>query len=242
MLNVLGFRDPLDSGRYRAVDFIDINILALGGPNGLVYDEPWEYSQLPGRANVCSLRFDLSNSVASFTGLVVHEVFHLYQAGYSMIQRVWVDEGIADWVGSPFRPSTATQVVAKSLPSTMAEMTRVFSESPSSPFWRRLALLMDGSDGFIDLPDHLLDATNANGTPIIKSSYLRGARFVAALYQALDAEDDVVSAQQGWAQYNWTDANQKSAAHDLRLLRVIQRVVRRTGITSPEIEAFLAIQ
>jgi hypothetical protein len=124
----------------------------------------------------------------------------------------------------------------------MAEMTRVFSESPSSPFWRRLALLMDGSDGFIDLPDHLLDATNANGTPIIKSSYLRGARFVAALYQALDAEDDVVSAQQGWAQYNWTDANQKSAAHDLRLLRVIQRVVRRTGITSPEIEAFLAIQ
>ena len=243
--NLLGFRDPLESARYRAASFIDINLRNFAG-NGSAYDETSKFSAVPIRDGACAIMIDISVNLSSFPGswsVISHEIFHLYQYGSTMFKRAWVNEATANWAERILRVGALSAATGTPLPTTMTEMqSQVFSQSSPVEFWARLAGFMDPTDGLMHLPVDLRGATYVDGSAIFKDDYLRAIYFLSSLFQALDAEDDLVTNSNSWLIYRWAEADQVSTFHDERILKVIQRVVRQTGITNSEIAAFLSIE
>lgn len=247
IFNRLGFRDPLESPRYRGAEYIDIFIYDIGY-NGLAIDEPWVYTSVPLTENKCSIQIRLSSSLNNFPGnywaVVSHELFHLYQYGYTMFKASWFLEGLAKLAEKSIRVGALYDDTP--LPSDLSELeSQVFSRSPSHQtrdFWSRLSVLTDLSDGQLNLPSSINSTTYVNNTLVIKDDYFKGSEFILSVLQGLDAEDDIVSFENGWDLYSWTESDQKSAQHNMRMLEVIQRALMRTGANGPEVEAFLNIQ
>ncbi|MBB5445339.1 MULTISPECIES: hypothetical protein [unclassified Paraburkholderia] len=244
--NLLGFRDPLESARYRAASYIDIN-LGLNSGNGLAYSEPSTYSAVPQRDGACSIRIDISSKLDKFPGswsVVAHELFHLYQYGYTEFKRSWLLEPTANWAERVIRVGSLNPApgAARPLPASMAEMqSQVFTQSFPYDFWSRLASLIDESDEDMHLPNDLRYATYTDGTLIFRDGFVRGFSFLSTVFQSLEAESTIVSNLNGWPPYLW-GANQSSESHDVRILKVIQRTVSRTGVRNYEIDSFLAIE
>lgn len=133
-------------------------------------------------------------------------------------------------------------VVAQPLPASMEEMqSRVFSQNFPYDFWSRLASFMDEADRSMQLPYDLRSATYTDGSAIFKDDLVRGLPFLSVVMQSLDAEDGIVASLNGWPEYDWK-GNQTSAVFNTRILKVIQRAVRRSGVRNNEIDAFLAIE
>jgi len=245
-LNSLGFRDPLESSRYRAAKYIDISVRDIGASNGIAYDEPAVYPNVPIKTNNCALLISISRSLAVFPGtwaVVGHELFHLYQNSYSMFKASWFMEGTARWSEYAIRSGFANTVSTTPLPnSAQAMQTNVYSQSYPMAFWDRLIQQVDASpDNVIDLPASLTGATYVDGTPIMKDTYLKGAPFIQSLLQGLESESNVLTALNSWPTYRWQETDQKDVIHDPRILKVIQRAVRNTGVSNAEINGFLAI-
>lgn len=244
--NLLGFRDPLQSARYRGATYIDLNVGALA-TYGRAYSEPSSYSALPQRDGACSLRIDVANNLDKFPGTwstLGHELFHLYQYGTMMFRRPWLIEPTANWAERVIRTGSLNPAIPTTpLPSSMAEMQSiVFSQSFPYGFWGRLASLMDPGDEVMRLPNELQYAVYTDGSPIFKDDRIRGFAFLSTLLQYLDAESQVVAYENGWPAYTWSGTDQNSASHDTRILKSIQKAVRRTGVRNYEIDAFLAIE
>lgn len=249
--NLLGFRDPLESGRFRVASHVDINLGDMVG--GLAFSEPSSYAAVPQREGICSIRIDLSNKLI-FPGtysIVAHELFHLYQYGYTMFKRPWLIEPTANWAERIIRTGSLNHPdPSQMLPQTMEEMQKnVFEQTYPYNFWSRLAVLMDPAEDTFDLPADLRTARYVDGTPIFKDEKIRGFSFLSTIFQYLDAEDAFVSQLYGWPEYNWGSGNQNNAMHDVRMLKVIQRAVWRTGMKNhqigeqinDDIDGFLAI-
>ena len=169
--------------------------------------------------------------------------FHIYWNSYTMFKGAWAMEGTAKWAEYVIGAGTRGTNADIPLPSTMAQMDEVFAHSLPMWFWDRLILLVDASpDSIIHLPPSVAGLTYVDGTPIMKDNKFRGAALIKAYLQALDAEDDVVTAVNGLAQYRWAESYQSNPIHRPRILKALQRAVRNTGATGAEIDAFLAIQ
>lgn len=253
MYNSLGFRDPLDGSKFRAVKVIDINLLNISA-NGLAYDSAIYYPNAPGRGTDCTLRIDISAKLelsGKFTTqwfVVGHEMFHLFQYGQTLFKRGWVNEPTAKWAEYASRPGPFYPLGSSpyTLPSTLTDLqTTVISASTSqnaNRFWSRLIELVESENDGFRVPGYLLSEQYTDGVVVIKDHTLRGAAIISSVYQALDAEDDILSHLSGWNAYSWAETNQTASSHDLRILGAIQRAIRRTGVSNAELNAFLAIQ
>lgn len=251
--NALGFRDPLDGPKYRAIKFIDINLLNISA-NGLAYDSAVYYPSAPGRGTECTLRIDLSANLelsGKFTTrwfVVGHEVFHLFQYGQTLFKRGWVNEPTAKWAeyalrSGPFYPLGSTSYT---LPSTLADFQTTVMSAPTSAnanrFWSRLIDLVASEADGLRVPDYLLSEQYTDGVTVFKDQTLKGAALISAVYQTLDAEDDILSHLNGWNPYNWPESDQTDIRHNLRVLAAIQRAISRTGVSNAELNAFLEIE
>ena len=249
----LGFRDPLDAAKYRGVRYIDINLVNMSN-NGLAYDNSIVYLAAPDRGPDCTLRIDISSNLelgGKFTTdwfVVGHEMFLLFQYGQTLFKRKWVNEPTAKWaeysmrVGEFYPLGTPSYTLPASLSDFQANIVDAPTSTAANRFWSRLIDLIDGQDNVLRVSDHLLAERYTDGNIVIKDRTLKGAAFIANVYQTLDAEDAIVSHNNGLNPYDWPESDQTSNTHDLRILSAIQRVVRRTGISSPELDAFLAVQ
>ncbi|MGF6608497.1 hypothetical protein OKW45_003419 [Paraburkholderia sp. WSM4175] len=250
--NLLGFRDPLDSAKYRAVEKIDINILNMEY-NGLAYHVPVSYPTAPNRGDDCTLRIDISSRLEltrPFTtgwNVALHEMFHIFQYGQTNFKRSWVNEPLATWAEFVFRVNDFFPLdAAYSLPTMKTTFQNDIIANPNSAmayrFWSRLIDLIDVPANNLRLPASLPNEKYTDGQPVFKDQSSRCAALVSKLYQSFGAEDNVVSYQNGLNPYNWPAADKTSPAHDDRLLRTIQEAVRHTGISNPELNSFLQIQ
>lgn len=249
----LGFRDPLDAAKYRGVRHIDINLVNMAN-NGLAYYNPIYYPAAPNRGSDCTLRIDISANLelaGKFTTnwfVVGHEMFHLFQYGQTLFKRSWINEPLAKWAEYSMRVGEFYPVGTPSytLPTSLSDFQPNIVEAPTGTvanrFWSRLIDLVDGRDNGLRVSDFLFAERYTDENIVIKDRTLRGAAFIADVYQTLDAEDAIVSHNNGWNPYDWPQSDQTSNTHDLRILSAIQRVVRRTGISNPELDAFMAIQ
>lgn len=259
----LGFQDPLNSPRYAAVRFIDVNVLNMAY-NGRAYDSAVYYPGAPGRGNECTLRLDISARLetrwigppdrrmqAEFTKhwfVVGHEMFHLFQYGLTQFKRAWINEPTAKWAEYVMRPRGLYPVDAPEhgLPRSSDELRASVIDVPvkasANRFWSKLIALVDATTGEMSLPEHLRIQTYTDGEPVFKDDTLRGAPFILAVFEALAKEDRVVSRTRGLDPLRWPEKTQTSSDHDALALSVIQRVVRDFRGADEPVNGFLSIE
>lgn len=259
----LGFQDPLNSPRYAAVRFIDINILNMTY-NGRAYDSAVYYPDAPGRGEECTLRIDTSARLetrwigppdrrmqAEFTKhwfVVSHEVFHLFQYGLTQFKRAWINEPTAKWAEYVMRPRGFYPLDAPEhrLPRSSGELRRSVIDVPvkasANRFWSKLIVLADATSGEMSLPEHLRFQTYTDGEPVFKDNALRGAPLILAVFEALAKEDRIVSGTRGLDPLRWPENTQTSSEHDAIALSVIQRVVRDLTGADEAVDGFLNIE
>jgi hypothetical protein len=162
---------PMSRPRYgNQAAFIDVNLLSFplspGGPrNGVAYDELSSLARVQdGGKKVRVLVVDIANSLPANNATAAHELFHLYQNGYTFFKNRWYTEGTARWAEQLGKASSGKP---GRLPQSPAEMHELFRQSyETAPFWRRLAVQLDPG----------------------------GRNFIKAFLEELDRMDDAVSA------------------------------------------------
>lgn len=162
---------PMSSPRYRnRVEYIDVNLLSFplkpGGPKyGVAYDEISSFARVQDAGRkVPVLAIDISNNVPGNNATAAHEVFHLYQNGYTFFKNRWYTEGTARWVE---RFGKASSGQPGRLPASLTEVSELFPRTYETvSFWRRLVDQLDPG----------------------------GRHFIKAFLEELDRTDDAVGA------------------------------------------------
>jgi hypothetical protein len=245
-VEVIGLTHPLQQPRYRArAQGIDIHLLALGPENavshGRAYDEVRRYAHGAGAPSArCALRIDLDTRWSPPNQTPAHELFHLFQNGYTPFKAAWFSEGTARWAESALGPGTDT-TSTNTLPATPAALSALWASSyQAGAFWNRLTRLLDPA-GQMPVPDTLQAMRYADGRPVLEGTRLHGAAFMKALLEALAQAGDRVSRHNGWQPFDWRESDQKSHQHDADLWAAVIEVVKRFPINTPELARLVAL-
>lgn len=222
---VFHLRNPLQQPRYALAKQIDIFLLPMEKGNGVAYDESANYRLPVDRmAATCSLRIDLKESLERSNPSPAHELFHLYQYGYTLFKVGWFLEGMARWSEAPFQKGKGT--VGGTLPANVSEINRLFTETyGAGRFWSVLARLLE-PNGTV-LSAELYGARYLNGAPIFLQDRVYGVQFMKDLLEELDRQDDLVSARLGFQTLFWKESDQRSAQHNPYLWEGILSLLKR---------------
>lgn len=232
--DIIGLEHPLSMPRYARVESIDVFLLDMKGGNGSAYDEVINYRLgFDGDDGRCALRIDVKNSLTNQNVTPAHELFHLYQYGYSMFKARWFLEGTAQWAEYALRPGAGPQ---SSLPTTSeAAQDELFSQAyRASGLWNRLAAATHPA-GRLRLPEKLAGRTYVDGSPVIHDDILHGPAFIRAAFEELESLSASLSSRKGWSRYNWEEVDQKSPAHNEEMFhRVMQALGRSIAHDHPQ--------
>jgi hypothetical protein len=247
IFNSLGFKDPLESARLRAAQSIDIHLRDVSpySVSTIMYPVKYNYNNL--MSDKCALVVLMSNtSLFDIEGgsTPAQRMFRLSQIGYSMFRRPWIYADVSNWASrSILSGAYGTGYDSFQLPSTLIQMQDVFDSQNDAgmKFWNRLAYLLTAETSTMQISQALKNRKYVNNSIVVKDDLWKGGAIIGAISQMLDVEDDMVDLQTNRPPYQWTESEQTSSAHDIRLLNLIQRAVRRTGVTSAEINGFLSI-
>ncbi|WP_226470655.1 hypothetical protein [Luteimonas panaciterrae] len=251
IFNLAGFRDPLESPRYRIVSKIDVNILNLPSYNGLAYDGAIRYTNLPLRGNACTLRIDINRNLQStsenFTTswfVPAHEMFHLFQYGSTLYKNSMMAEPTARWSEYALRPNSEYQAIPPTvtpLPASRADLCTIINTPVSAPgylMYTRLIELTDPRNELRIPASSISSETYVDGKAVIKDGLWRGSQIMSYLLQSLDAEDDAHSFETLREYHRWPEADQKSPTNIPRILHAIERTIDRMAITGAEVDKF----
>jgi hypothetical protein len=233
---VLGLRHPLQQPRYASATAINVLVLnrSVGGAS---YDEVLR--DLKTRR--CVLSLDVSNRNTNRNVSPAHELFHLYQWGYSMFKPRWFMEGTARWAEHSLAAAPARE---KALPSDEATLNRDFLKQlyPAGLVWNRLAALLDPV-GRLNLPPELLKASYLDGKSVVRDDEMHGGAFMKALMEEMARYSEEVARKEGWPAYTWRESDQRKPEYDKGLLRAVLVVAKRQAqelrMKNAELELFL---
>lgn len=233
-LTQLGFMHPLQSPRYQhAAEFIDIHVTAIKG-NGLAFEIPTQYINQANKSGKCALIIQVRNNLEQFPGnwsTIDHELFHLYQYGYSQFKGGWYLEGMSNLMERLLRKGSQGGSGLTPLPSTAEQLQQQVYTVPYNQLWHRLAVLSDPTDGQLDLPQALLDRRYIDGSKVFKDNRLKGHAFIKAVLENMQLQSDFLSKQNHWDQYNWAETEQVSTARHPMILKAIQDSMRQFHMT-----------
>jgi hypothetical protein len=238
---VIGLTPPLQQPRYANAKAIDVFLVDMGKTNGLAYDEYHNFTRRRDGKGHCALSIDLNRKLSNRNFSPVHELFHLYQYGYSMFKAPWLQEGTSRWAE---RALQAGEPPTAALPADQAQIEQQLLgvRYEASLVWNRLAVLLDPV-GRLRLPPELQAMTYVDGTAVVQDDMLHGAAFMKDWLEALGKASQAVSREKSWDPYRWQEADQKSPARNDAILGALLTVVKRqsqqAGIESAELEAFL---
>ncbi|MFK7853912.1 MAG: hypothetical protein AB8B79_07365 [Granulosicoccus sp.] len=209
--NEVGLKPPLQSNRYAGyAQAIDVNILDFSnnnkGPrNGIAYDGTPKFNRTIARtASLSVLAIDISSTVKLGSNTVEHELFHLYQNGYTYFKNRWYTEGTARWSELVVRGKLG---IGQKLPKTTREKELLFKKSyDAHPFWNALILGLD--------KDKL------------------GKRFIKELLQQLDHFDDVAAKSRGISNRNWKESEQRSDKNNPFIWQALVNTSKRFAATA----------
>lgn len=219
----LSFLNPLESPRYFGIArFIDVHLLAMqnqGDAGDAAID--FRYKSIL-QNNDKALTISLSVSLNENNLTPEHELFHLYQNGYSMFKNRWYTEGLARWAEDAFNKTRVLD--RKPLPATKSELDAVLNQTYEAKYlWRQLAYLLDDTNKHNKLTCSLnsnINGNNIGGNNIdgLKESYIYGYRFVRYLLEKLDALDEIAAVNYKIPSHTWRETQQKSAENNIYLL------------------------
>ena len=224
-------RHPLKSPRYKdRVKFIDINLLKFpltkGGPKrGIAYDGIISFQRkIDGKRPIKSLAIDLSNSINTGNITPAHELFHLYQNGYTLFKNRWYTEGTARWAEHAIKSGTGA---VGTLPATQSQLQKLFRSSyDAAGFWNSLAFSADTREP-LRIPNKTLQTRYVLiDKKVIKGSNLYGVRFIRVFLENLDKLDDEASVERGLDKLYWKEKVQKSRSNNVYIWRAVLNALR----------------
>ncbi|WP_105102236.1 hypothetical protein [Microbulbifer pacificus] len=200
----VGLVSPLDSDRYRGhASYIDINLIDLarnkkGPKNGIAYDgTPKIDRSAASQKSVNVLLIDLSNALSWENRSVEHELFHLYQNGYTYFKNPWYTEGTARWSEYVMDGRIGA---GGTLPRTKDQLHMLFGKKyDASSFWNELILRCDMAD--------------------------RGKNFIRHLLEALKELDSVAAEDRQMNTTNWKESEQRSKDNDPYIWRAVLKAM-----------------
>lgn len=197
----LQLKSPLQSPRYNnQAEFIDVHLLSFpltsnGAKHGIAYDElsSFDRAREPGRKTKV-LVMDISSDLPPRNATAAHELFHLYQNGYTLFKNRWFTEGTARWAEG--MDKKASPAVGQ-LPRSVSEVNGLFQKTyEAATFWNVVVNRMDPAGG--------------------------GRAFIRPLFEELGRMDDMASAQNGLSSAKWTEKEQMSPANDAYIWKALQ--------------------
>jgi len=188
-LDYLGFVNPLNSPRYKSeVNYIDIHVVSISY-NGIAYDKPYLASFDGGKkdkALLIKLNSRLKNFPGNYWTVVTHEIFHLYQYGYSPLKPSWYLEGMANWSERLLRKDDIDRKGRVLLPTSTTNLQNNIYQIPYNKLWYRLAFLSNKmNNSQLNLPDSIIKRKYIDGTLVFKDNSFSGYIFMRSFLSNL---------------------------------------------------------
>ena len=114
-INLLGFKDPLKSKRYKDVKYIDVHIMSSEKSSAGDEIVTFKYKMMDTKDKVVSMQ--IRNNLTKSTLTPSHEYFHILQNSYTMFKNRWYSESTARWSESIFKKGVAKQVASNHVQS-----------------------------------------------------------------------------------------------------------------------------
>jgi len=241
--DIFKFRHPLDSPRYKdKAKFIDVHILTSknkgSAGDAIIY---FNYQYFPGLSeSVITMR--LSNTLNINNMTPTHELFHLYQNGYTMFKNRWYTEGMARWSEHLFKKGVGKR---KPLPRDLFELETVLNKTyGSSTFWHQLAYLFDENKGSFELPVTADKQVKKLFLSIVKDNSIYGYSFIRRFLEELDFMDDFASYDYEVENYKWKEKLQKSPLNNRYILCGLKNTLLKDNksiVSLNEVKQFILV-
>jgi len=238
-VEVMGLRHPFEGRRYKGrVKFIDVHVRGLKR-NGLAGDAIVNYhrpSDPPAGVEVVTI--DISRKLPYRNLTPAHELFHVFQNGYTLFKNAWYYEGLARWSESAVGKGAGKAGSLLASSADVAELLKL--KYGANRFWLAVASETDKL-GRIRLPDDLRVLKYVGtATPVISDDLFCGAELMKALFEELDRADDAASRERGLDALDWPEAQQRSAANDRHIWAAVMNVCRSFDSRSPALNQMVA--
>ena len=202
----VGLTPPLQSNRYRnRVHYIDVNVLDFsknkkGPKNGVAYDGTPKFNRsLTGKASVNVLAMDISGGANLNSNTVEHELFHLYQNGYTYFKNRWYTEGTARWSELVIKGRIGK---TSKLPNTKVEKEKLFKKTyDANSFWNKLIIITDKKN--------------------------LGKKLIKYLLEELERVDDIAARSRGFNNKNWKESEQRSENNNFYIWLAINNISKK---------------
>jgi hypothetical protein len=235
-VEALGLQHPLRSPRYSGhVKFIEVNVWALENKNGSAGDAIVNFhrpSDPPEGVEVVTI--DLAAKLPTRNLSPAHELFHVFQNGYSQFKNAWYYEGMARWSEDLLRAGAGR---VGTLPVDAGALDGLFKQSyEASRFWQALAHATDPA-GTVRLPSELADLRYIGSPkPIIEDDVFTGASLMKALLEEFNREDNAASKAKGLDPRDWSEARQRAPENNGHLWTALLRATRRFPAASTQLQ------
>ena len=235
-----GMRHPLDSPRYRdKAQWISVRFKVIES-NGSAGDAVQHSTRFGDGEQAGALQITLSAELRDATQTPAHELFHVFQNGYTMFKQRWYTEGTARWSEYVLKEGTGSR---KPLPTSASEIEEILQQTYSTKtLWRRLAYILDSNDGVFNIPDNV-DVRPLGYEPVVEDNRIYGYHFIRRFLEHLDIMDDIASRNMGLPKYDWPEETQKSAASNHYLLCALSETITSGEVPEKrreEVQLFLA--
>lgn len=224
VLEALEFTHPFDQHRYEraGVERIYVGMRSLNG-NGVAFDPP--HRDVTHEAKPCVLLIGLSHELKTGNLTPAHELFHLYQYGYTVFKNSWYLEGLARWseglLGERNYPVGL-------IPNKPEDEEALFSQSYNAiSFWMAfLAAVSPSTLGERSYSDELLSRSYVNGEQVINDeATTHGATAVIGVLEYFDNLDSQLSLVESREFKSWSNADRSDAANNVSMFNAIRHLM-----------------
>lgn len=206
----LGLLPPPDSPKGLQAKSIHLHVLAMDKKMGSAGDTVQQMNYRHFKDNEPALLIALSRRWKPGNLTPEHELFHLYQYGYTHFKNPWYLEGLAASLEFYFRGGLLS-ADSESLPKTTAEINSLLKRSYSAKvFWNKMlqSCLKETMQSRFDVQN---SQTNA-----MKSNWLK------ALLEELAIQDRKAAEDRGIDPVRWPEKEQRSVRNHPYILQGIQ--------------------
>lgn len=207
---VLGLLPPPDSPKGLQAMSIHLHVLAMNKKMGSAGDTVQQMNYRYFKDNESALLIALNSRWKPGNVTPEHELFHLYQYGYTHFKNPWYLEGLAASMEFYFRNGLAL-AESEPLPKTAAEINSLLKRSYSAKvFWNKmLQSCMDES---------MLDKFGAQNLHSAEVSN----NWLKALLEELAVQDAKAAKDRGFNPVRWSEKEQRSGSNHPYILQGVQ--------------------
>ncbi len=231
--NILGFREPLKSERYSGVEYIDVNILKLKEEKhlGEAIDAVMTYDRPNGAKDAKVLSLDLRPDLEGRSFTPIHELFHIYMNGYTMLKNKWLVEGLARVSQRAFGYYNLTNKGSPGLPKNKIEQERLYKKSYDAFFfWNELMYRLYGKSE-IPYKEKIASARYIDGRYILDDFKMYGFEFLKPFLEELEKSDRLIEKGRGLKRGKWSVKEQLSEKNNDYIWLAIKNTILKHSDT-----------